>query len=249
MTCTTEGCSAEQTLQEAGAKAGTCMGCEVCEEGKYRIDCATDVRGSCDECLPGMYKEWGLLADAADNNWATMCVDCPAAHFSDFPGSAECAACENGRYEDTPKSAECKLCQPGPCRGSETGTAGREGGGGSAQHQTAEQRFGPLVWPRNAGAGQYNALDTGVSACTDCAMGTFEDQVGSTACSDCAMGQYEDIAGRTACTACEPGSRLWREGARGTPLAFHLCAPSTAILLPPIPPHSTHHPHTHARTN
>jgi hypothetical protein len=164
------GCPTGKYASVAGAKA--CADCGTCAGGLYRAGCAGGSAGTCEQCLPGTYKEM-----YAHTKWDDVCLDCPGGTHQTNAGALACHACADGKYARMghtvcfhcpsgkygkyPGSVECTDCAPGS-----------------------------------------HAVQPTATGCDQCPPGKFQQLSGQFSCTECEVNKYQPVSGATHCASC-----------------------------------------------
>jgi hypothetical protein len=178
------GCPTGKYSSAAGAI--TCVDCGTCAGGLYRAGCAGWSAGTCEQCLPGTYKEMYSYGGSGDvclecpggthqaNAGALVCDHCPSGKYARM-GHTVCFHCPSGKFEPDPGSVECTDCVPGS----------------HAPTATSCDRCPP---------GKFQQL-SGQYSCTECEVDKYQPVSGATYCPSC--GHCKLTNGNTGATTCE----------------------------------------------
>ncbi len=142
--------------------------CAPCRKGSY-----ADERGSlgCTNCTAGRY------AGSVGSNICRVCppgtfcpssgmetyLECPSGHYTSTSMQVHCSKCPQGTYQPDRATASCQICPAGTANS----------GTGSATEAACS------LCP----AGKYSA--SGAIVCTNCTLGTYQNQTGQTECLSC----------------------------------------------------------------
>ena len=163
------------TFSFDGKGGGADRACQPCPPGTYAGSAGSY---TCTHCAAGKFK-----ASAGVN---TACDDCEAGKHKASTGiNIACDECGAGKYSAAQGSSECTGC-----------TAGKY-----------KALAGVNTACDNCGAGKYStspSASTAVSACFDCAPGSFSS-AGSSGCSKCAPGKVAPALGAPTCDQCQQG--------------------------------------------
>ena len=147
--------------------------CEACPAGSY---CRTHA-SEATPCLPGTYSPHG---------WLSKCTDCVAGEYQPSPNRTSCRPCEVGGW-CPPAASEVVPCPAGTRRGELGGTLQLE----CEVCAAGLACLGPGEW-RN-------------TSFLECPPGSAAVETGSSACTACAPGTYQNLSGWDVCFACPLG--------------------------------------------
>lgn len=193
-TCT--GCVAGKFSNEIGSS--DVSDCKHCTAGKF----STTGSSSCKDCTAGRY---------TNTNSRGSCNSCPTGFYAGSSGLSKCTECDAGKYEDITGSYSCKSCSPGKM--STTGMGACENctiGRYSDVTQCSLCDEGKASGQGSPSASDCVACRTGTYSnenrtCTNCTVGTFQNEEGSAQCKACNVGRYGNYTADKSCTDCQHG--------------------------------------------
>lgn len=210
----------ESCMPGTYANASASTGCLDCEIGTAQ---SSDARAECDACNAGTYADVQGLSTCfscekgsiSNSSGASGCTMCESGSYAAHDGATECANCGTGEYQPSSGASECFDCAPGAVASIEGQDLCDDCPAGSYSNSAVGQ-----IVCRFCEQGKYSAIPGsgscaqcssgkyslfGASECTDCALGTAQDNIASYYCDDCTYGTYSDTTGRDVCGFCAPG--------------------------------------------
>ena len=157
--------------------------CTSCSAGTYNGDSGART-GACRPCAVGTYSARGAVA----------CTNCSAGEYGSSragtgaTNSSACLPCSRGRFSTLAganSSAVCVKCRPG--------TYG------------PGLRLTVCTYCRAGRFGTRRGSARRLSACSNCALGTFAMSTGATRCAACPSGRFSAVPGKPLCTPCAAG--------------------------------------------
>ena len=191
--------------------------CKACAAGKKGGDPPAEL---CVECTPGKYAEWGSLLcedcpsgtysnlnSAAEcqlcsagkrrtnngvdiENGGTVCTPCTTGKYSDAPGMVdlECTSCNPGKYQSEPSATTCEDCPAGTYIDSSGSTLCKPCNEGDKAGMISKRGQADC---EACPAGTASGLIPGITFCTACPGGMFQDETGKRTCDFCEAGKYQ----------------------------------------------------------
>ena len=150
----------------------------------------------------------------------STCMICPAGSIAPEPGSAACQGCPPGSFQNQPGMTHCEMCPTGAyCpEGASAALPCHEGTYSGATNLTSADECTPSdpgfyattgsIKQTPCAAGAFGAT-FGLSECTFCPAGKYQDDKQATACKPCKSGHYCEH-GAAAALPCPPGT--WSDG-------------------------------------
>ncbi len=160
-----------------GMNLATFRDCTACTPGRS----TQNTQNFCFPCLPGTYVgvsgayeclpcEAGTFTNGTGKTFCFVC----AAGTAALPGAASCFPCSQGSYTATTGNAVCALCPAG----------------------TFSSTFGRSTPCTACAVGKWSF--PGLTACRNCAAGTYTNTTGNVVCERCAPGTWSS-AGASVC--------------------------------------------------
>jgi hypothetical protein len=160
------------------------------------------------------------VIDFANINSATItttnCLDCPSGFVQDRSSASSCLKCARGTYQETEGQTSCKQCSRNRfsvnessivCTQCPAGFISSAIGAITCQacevgKYRPDERTETCILCEK---GKYRGSNDASTVCQDCAVGTYQDQVGQISCITCTPGQYQPATTSDSCIDCAKG--------------------------------------------
>lgn len=188
--------------------------CHACSPGSGTANYPADGATTCVECQPGQYSYTSVATytgpdiDPTDSH-GRWCVSCGGSGYTATSGATVCTQCTSGTHANANLTG-CVDCAAGTygldgacfaCVAGKNSYAGTVG-----TYDGADANCTPLT---NCTAGRHTSDAEGISGvCVDCEVGRYSAAIGTgiTACSACAPGTFNNATAASTCQACEAGT-------------------------------------------
>ena len=233
-------CDPGKYMQQVTTSATKASDCENCMSGKFSSASAATEDTTCTDCVAGTY---GVTVGA---DTSSDCIACPKGWFQTDPGMSFCLRCVQGKSQPSARQPDCINCATGKYMGSTRPVddicldcpSGRDSGIGSSSCAVCgvgRKKVGDDLDTYtcvDCVAGTVNANAGGI-ICSDCEIGTFQNEPRQSRCKLCPEGKWNPDTGATSteqCVSCVPGKYLSSKGASSAASCID-CSPGKASAV------------------